>query len=171
MGATLSVITGGWTIPEVVRAFGADPGAPDKLAELTADSDYEPMDSICVWALGDAVLVWEEGGLGSALIEVLAPLSRRGPAASWYWHVENSDEMTLARNGTALLDGFQVMEEYLPEQPEVAHLFADLDFEDFRHPMAKQMLVIERFTGFALRQADLNPIDTDAVTYPRSPSP
>jgi hypothetical protein len=88
--ATVTIVTGS-TVPEVLRAFGADPGRPQLFEEiereLKALYPYGAGPWVTVLESGGAVLVVEFNGFAGSQSEVLAAASTGGRAASLFWNV------------------------------------------------------------------------------------
>lgn len=162
--ATILVATGGVTVDQVLRIFGADPSRPTTMSELYADPDFDYSRVVRAWPVDDGVLAWEVNGWQGASDEVLRPLSLLGPVASWFWNVNALTSLCFALGGQVLA-AFEPGFDQPPDEPEITALLADLDFDDYRHKNAKTMLAIERFTGHELPSAHFEGLSPDGPVY------
>lgn len=145
--ATITVVVG-LELREVVTAFGADP-VPRPLGDRFFDglvclelTPASPSDR-----RQPGVLVIEPSHFRATERPVLEALSRPGRAASMFWNVNAVTRLSLAEHGI-LLDSFEWFDE--ASHPRVLALLDGLDVFTNADNVARGMVVIERFTGWAV---------------------
>jgi hypothetical protein len=158
--ATITVSVGS-TMEEVLTAFRADPTSQpseqlwDGLVRfLEISPGSEPG--------ATAVLVVEPDGYRGTEKSVLVALSRHGRAASMYRNVNAVTRLSLAEGGT-LLDAVEGLSE--AENPIVRALFHGLDIHDYTDRVARGLVVIERFTGYAVTEEIAAQVQAMTVGY------
>jgi hypothetical protein len=155
MAATVTLVIGG-TVAEALRAFGADPSAPEPA----------PLEEPWVGVLdaGDAVILVEANGYRGAQADVLAAASASGRAASWFWNVNALSRLSFAEGGR-LLAAFEPRGgEDLPA--ELSSAVSGLDFADSHQWMERGLVAVERFTGRGVTAGDVACILDAGVGYP-----
>ncbi|MEV5712595.1 DUF6461 domain-containing protein [Amycolatopsis mediterranei] len=160
VAATVTVVTG-LPADDVLRAFGADPGRPEPLAELR-EAYADPW--LAVLELDGAVVAIEENGFTGSHAPVLTTASRAGRAASMFWNVNGMTRLSFARGGE-LRSAFEPGLGEPSADEEVAAALAGLDLENFRDRNEKGLVAVERFTGRGLYPEDLEDIDRRGVAY------
>jgi Family of unknown function (DUF6461) len=167
VAATVTIVTGS-TVPEVLRAFGADPGRPQPFdeirRELAALNRYGVGPWVTVLESGGAVLVVEFNGFVGSRSEVLAAASTGGRAASMFWSVNADTRLSFAEGGR-LLASFEYLDEDDDLPPEIRSVLAGLDFDDPNEHIGKRLVAVERFTGRGISEADLTRIEAAKVGY------
>lgn len=145
--ATITVVVG-LSLDEVLTAFGADP-APRPLA----DRFFDGLVCLELTPVGPwdhrqpGVLVIEPSQYRATERPLLEALSRAGRAASMFWNVNAVTMLSLAENGE-LLESLEWFDE--ASHPRVLALLEGLDVFTNVDNIARGMLVIERFTGWAV---------------------
>ncbi|OLR93870.1 DUF6461 domain-containing protein [Actinokineospora bangkokensis] len=163
VAATVTVVTGS-SAAEVVRAFGADPGAPASLADLRSGAHGWEQMWLAVLDRGADVLVVEENGFTGSHGPVLSLASRSGRAASMFWNVNAVTRLSFAERGE-VLGSCEPGLTPSPDHPAAAAAMADLDFANFRDKHEKGLVAVERFTGRGLTEDDLHRITEAGVAY------
>jgi hypothetical protein len=158
--ATVTVVTG-LGVDQVLKAFGADPDKPVPFDELSEESDFGLW--VAVLPVSGTVLVVEDCGWQGTQEPVLRRASTAGRAASMQWNTTGKTLLSFARDGT-------VLDMFLPppyHQPDDADVSAALDglALDYNHPTETGLAAVERFTGYRLRRADLDRIESAGVGY------
>jgi hypothetical protein len=151
------VITGS-TVEDVLRAFGADPAQPQSLEDLMESTDTW----VTVLDTGDAVVALEYNGYQGADAAVLTGAATER-AASMFWNVNAVTQLSFAEHGR-ILATFEPPDE-VDDEPAVAAALAGLDFDDYRHKVAKALVAIERFTGYAVTRDDLTLIEDADIAF------
>jgi hypothetical protein len=148
--ATITVVVG-LSLQDVVSAFGADP-SPRPLGDRFFDGllclELTPVGPADLRQPG--VMVIEPSHYRATWRPVLEALSRTGRAASMFWNVNAVTMLSLAENGE-LLDSFEWFDE--AKHPVVLALLEGLDVFTNADNIARGMVVIERFTGWAVTAA------------------
>jgi hypothetical protein len=157
VAATITVITGS-TVEQVLRAFGADPAQPQSLEDLMESTDTW----VTVLDTRDAVVALEYNGYQGADPAVLTRAATER-AASMYWNVNAVTQLSFAEHGR-ILATFEPPDE-VDDEPAVAAALAGLDFDDYRHKVAKALVAIERFTGYAVTRDDLTLIEDADIAF------
>ena len=156
--ATITVSVGS-TMEEVLTAFRAEP-TPEPSEQLWdglvrfLEIGSEPS--------GRAVLVVEPDGYRGTEVSVLVALSRHGRAASMYRNVNAVTRLSLAE-GEKMLDAVEWLGE--AENPIVRALFHGLDIHDYTDRVARGLVVIERFTGYAVTEEIADQVQAMTVGY------
>ncbi len=148
---------------DVVRAFGGDPGHRRSLVSLIDLPDRDGWMAALALPEAGVVVVAEDNGFTGSHPEVMRALSRLGPAASMFWNVNAVTRLTLARDGD-IVAADELTESY-PAGPEVASYLTGIDLTSWRNRIPKGLLVVERFTGYALRPGDLDRLWTDDLAH------
>lgn len=160
--ATVTVVTGGRTVDEVLVAFGADPSRATVAEELDDVLLRGGLVQVC--AAEDVVFAVEPNGWQGSRPEVLRRLGERGRAASWYWNVNAVTRLSFARGGVALAS-FDPGHEPEPDgDDDLVEVLAQVDLDqDDRHGAA--LRAIELFTGRAFRLEDYQRVRRTRVGY------
>jgi len=164
MAATITSVTG-LTPDEVVRAFGADPGAPLPLEGCQDGVEWVP--AVAVRECGDVVVAVEVNGFRGSDEAVLRELSRAGRAASMFWNAKALTCLSFARGGEVLWAEELLDEMPTSQDPEVQRALQELDFDDYRHLEAKGITAVARFTGGGSTDTTWNACST--TTSPSAP--
>ncbi|MFG1889214.1 DUF6461 domain-containing protein [Micromonospora sp. NPDC049051] len=169
VAATVTVVTGAG-VPDVLRAFGADPARPESIRALREDlmrrRSSDPW--VAVLDVGGAVLAVEYNDWQGSTGPVLTRASASGRAASMFWNVNALTRLSFAERGEVLLS----VEPFgdLGAPPPVAEALAGLDFAD--HHRGKQLMglvAVQRFTGHGITAEDLARIESANVAFRIAP--
>ncbi|KDN17219.1 DUF6461 domain-containing protein [Amycolatopsis rifamycinica] len=160
VAATVTIATG-LPAEDVLRAFGADPGRPEPLAELREEYG-DPW--LAVLDLDGVVVAIEENGFTGSDAPVLAAASRAGRAASMFWNVNGLTRLSFARGGE-VVSAFEPGLGEPSADDDVAAALAGLDLENYRDRTEKCLVAVERFTGRGLYAEDLEDLDRLGVAY------
>ncbi|HEX6355850.1 DUF6461 domain-containing protein [Actinophytocola sp.] len=153
--ATITVVQG--VAPdEVIRALGGDPTEPVSIESLAEFDDFAA--ALTVLAVDGVVLAVEENGFRGADNDTMVALSRNGKAASLYWNINGNFRLILAERGELLFTGEP------GHDPGAPHT-EDLDFDDYRHGVAKGLTVLARFAGRGVTAADMDAIHAADQAY------
>jgi hypothetical protein len=158
--ATVTVVTG-LGVPDVLRAFGADPEQPESIDDISEDVSLDPW--VTVLDTGNAVLAVEFNGYQGSYAPVLTRASAGGRAASMYWNVEAMTQLSFAEGGR-ILAAFEPPA-VIDSDPSVAEALAGMDFEDYRDKVGKGLVAVRRFTGRGITEGDLALIRDAAIAY------
>lgn len=151
----------------VVRAFGADPAARASMENLE-DKAMERGDPwIAVVPIGDAVMAVEYNGYQGSQAPELRALSRGTRAASMFWNVNGLTQLSFAADGEVVA-AFELGEQC--DDPVLEPALRDLDFDDYRHQIAKGLVAVERFTGSAFTESDLARVESAGIGFAVDPS-
>lgn len=161
--ATITVVTG-MDVPEALQAFGANPDAPVSMTEIRGDYDTYPS-WVAVLAVDGAVVAVEDNGFRGSHQDILEAVSRRGRAASMYWNVNAVSRLSLAEGGELLAAFEPGLEDPQVNAPVTLPYLKDLDLDDYRDKIAKCLVAVERFTGYAVRAEDLDRIESRGSAY------
>ncbi|WP_305789434.1 DUF6461 domain-containing protein [Symbioplanes lichenis] len=165
--ATVTVVTGS-TVPEVLRAFGADPGRPQDFEEIERELQalypYGAGPWVTVLESGDAVLAVEYNGFAGSDAAVLEAASTGGRAASMFWNVNGVTRLSFAEGGR-LLSSFEYLDEDDDLPPEVQAVLAGLDFDGPGERTGKGLVAVERFTGQGITEDNLTRIQAARIGY------
>ncbi|MCA2208117.1 DUF6461 domain-containing protein [Nocardia rosealba] len=146
----------------VVRAFGADPTAPEEMAALEERAMTGGDPWIAVAPLTDAVLAVEYNGYQGSHVPELRALSRGTRAASLYWNVNGVTRLSFADDGR-IVAAFELGEPQ--NDPALEPILRDLDFDDYGHRIAKGLVALERFTGSGFGEGDLARIESTGIGF------
>jgi hypothetical protein len=139
----------------VITTFGGDPAAPVSMGSTTEEHPRRrmgvPAPMVAVLAVDDIVLAVEDNGYRGADEDRLTALSRNGKAASLYWNVNANFRLTVAERGKLLFAGHPGDEAGAPHTE-------DLDFDDYRHRIAKGLTVLARVAGRGITADDIDAI-------------
>lgn len=140
----------------MLAAFGADTPTQQPFEQLLRQYDLPYW--VAVLPVDGAVLAVEPNGYRGASAEVLRLASARGVAASMYWNVNAVTRLSFARHGE-LLAAFELGIEPQPTRADLQPVLADLDFASYGDKVELGLVAVERFTGHAVRPADLERIE------------
>ncbi|MGF0319826.1 DUF6461 domain-containing protein [Nocardia fluminea] len=146
----------------VVRAFGADPSTPARMEALEDRAMHNSEPWIAVAPVTDAVIAVEYNGYQGSHAPELRALSRGTRAASLYWNVNGLTRLSFAADGR-MLAAFELGEPQ--HDPALEPILRDLDFDDYRHLIAKGLVAVARFTGSAFGEDDLARMETAGIGF------
>ncbi|GGK42616.1 hypothetical protein GCM10011591_12800 [Nocardia camponoti] len=146
----------------VLRAFGADPALPQKIDALEerAMSGGDPW--VTVVPLNNAVLAVEDNGFRGSQMPELEALSRGTRVASLFWNVNGVTQLSFATEGRVIA-AFELGEPQ--HDPALGPVLSGLDFDDYRHRIAKGLVALERFTGVAFGKSDFARMGATGVGF------
>ncbi|GAB2795761.1 DUF6461 domain-containing protein [Amycolatopsis magusensis] len=159
--ATVTVVRGA-SAAEVLRGFGADPAEPESAQKLAQEFALDPW--VAVLPVEGGVLAVEFNGYQGSHRPVLEPLSRTGRTASLFWNVNALTRLSFADNGNVLAS-FELGHAETVNDPEVVQAMAGLDFAGYRDRLGKGLVAIERYTGYQLREEDVERLVQENVAY------
>ncbi|MFD3748017.1 DUF6461 domain-containing protein [Nocardia sp. NPDC058633] len=146
----------------VVRAFGGDPAAPERMEDLEGRAMVRGDPWLAVAPLADAVMVVEYNGYQGSHAPELRALSQGTRAASMYWNVNGLTRLSFAADGR-IVAAFELGEQC--DAPVLEPILRDLDFDDYRHRIAKGLVAVERFTGSAFAEGDLARVESAGIGF------
>ncbi|WP_433654798.1 DUF6461 domain-containing protein [Nocardia sp. CA-128927] len=158
---TITVVAAG-DPDTVVRAFGGDPAIPEPMEELEEGAMERGDPWIAVASITDAVLAVEYNGYQGSHGPELSAVSSGTRAASLYWNVNGVTRLSFADDGR-IVAAFELGEQQ--DDPALEPILRDLDFGDYRHQIAKGLVAVERFTGSAFAEGDLNRVESAGIGF------
>ncbi|MFI6165636.1 DUF6461 domain-containing protein [Nocardia sp. NPDC051052] len=158
---TITVVAAG-NPDTVVRSFGADPAAPERMDELEERAMERNDPWIAVASIADGVMAVEYNGYRGSHGPELRALSRGTRAASLYWNVNGLTRLSFAEDGR-IIAAFELGEQQ--QDPALEPILRDLDFDDYRNRIAKGLVAVERFTGSAVAEGDLARVESAGIGF------
>ncbi len=151
----------------VVRAFGADPAARERIEYLEGKAMAHGHPWLAVTPVTDAVMAVEYNGYQGSFAPELQALSLGTRAASMYWNINGLTRLSFAADGRVIA-AFELGEQC--DDPVLEPVLRDLDFDDYRHQIAKGLVAVERFTGCAFTESDLARLESAGIGFAVDPA-